>query len=79
MVCCHLIVFFQRTNADSSAFVPDEVEKQLAVRDVVVVRPADARMTFNQFIDLIEKKSKNSSLFSAYLEYTSMTDFLRGR
>lgn len=60
------------------ASVPRAVLDELVVDDMVVVRPAGIDMTMDAFVDIVERRHHNASLFSAYLEYTSMDGVLAG-
>ncbi|KAJ8299761.1 hypothetical protein KUTeg_023821 [Tegillarca granosa] len=57
--------------------IPEVVKQKLPFPDLVVVRPATMNIKFSEFIDLIENvSSKISKNISAYLEYSSIPDYL---
>jgi jumonji domain-containing protein 7 len=53
--------------------IPEIVRSQLQNPDKVVVRPADLRISFEQFMDLLYSPNFNASF---YLEYCSITSSL---
>jgi len=57
--------------------IPEFVKEQLLFPDLVVVRPATANMNFSKFLDLVSSVSNGSKKnFSAYLEYSSLSDII---
>ena len=55
-------------------WIPESVKKQLLFPDLVVVRPATAEMRFSDFLDFIS--TRNDSMYSAYLEYSSIPYYM---
>ena len=55
-------------------WIPDDVKKQLPFPDLVVVRPATTEMKFSDFLDFIS--TRNDSMYSAYLEYSSIPYYM---
>ena len=55
-------------------WIPESVKKQLPFPDLVVVRPATAEMKFSDFLDFIS--TRNDSMYSAYLEYSSIPYYM---
>lgn len=55
-------------------WIPESVKEQLPFPDLVVVRPATAEMKFSEFLDFISMR--NVSLYSAYLEYSSIPYYM---
>ena len=55
-------------------WIPESVKEQLPFPDLVVVRPATAEMKFSEFLDFISMR--NDSLYSAYLEYSSIPYYM---
>ena len=55
-------------------WIPESVKEQLPFPDLVVVRPATAEMKFSEFLDFIS--TRNDSLYSAYLEYSSIPYYM---
>ena len=55
-------------------WIPESVKKQLPFSDLVVVRPATAEMKFSDFLDFIS--TRNDSMYSAYLEYSSIPYYM---
>lgn len=56
--------------------IPAEVKSQLASPDLLLVRPHGARMDFADFLDIVHSPEAHS--FSAYLEYSSIKDYMKG-
>ncbi len=54
-------------------WIPEAVRSQLEYPDLVVVRPATAEMKFSSFLDFI---SSGNRTYSAYLEYSSITQYM---
>ena len=55
-------------------WIPESVKKQLPFPDLVVIRPATAEMRFSDFLDFIS--TRNDSMYSAYLEYSSIPYYM---
>lgn len=55
-------------------WIPESVKEQLPFPDLVVVRPATAEMKFSDFLDFISMR--NDSMYSAYLEYSSIPYYM---
>lgn len=56
--------------------IPQAVLKQLPYPDLVVVRPATLNIRFSEFLDIIKNVSAGKLTdVSAYLEYTSVSDY----
>ena len=55
-------------------WIPESVKEQLPFPDLVVVRPATAEMKFSDFLDFIS--ARNDSMYSAYLEYSSIPYYM---
>ena len=55
-------------------WIPESVKEQLPFPDLVVVRPATAEMKFSNFLDFIS--TRNDSMYSAYLEYSSIPYYM---
>ena len=55
-------------------WIPESVKKQLPFPDLVVVRPATTEMKFSDFLDFIS--TRNDSMYSAYLEYSSIPYYM---
>lgn len=57
--------------------IPTAVLSQLLYPDLVVVRPATAKMNFSTFLDIVEMVSNGSKVnISAYLEYSSIPQYM---
>ena len=55
-------------------WIPESVKKQLSFPDLVVVRPATTDVRFSDFLDFIS--TRNGSMYSAYLEYSSIPYYM---
>ncbi len=55
-------------------WIPESVKKQLPFPDLVVVRPATTEIKFSDFLDFIS--TRNDSMYSAYLEYSSIPYYM---
>lgn len=67
-----------KTGTDPYHGIPSDVLEQLVDKDLVTVRPDGVEMTVGEFLDLVEKKSANSSQVAAYMEYTALNEFVNG-
>ncbi|XP_077997049.1 bifunctional peptidase and (3S)-lysyl hydroxylase Jmjd7-like [Glandiceps talaboti] len=56
--------------------IPQRVRDQLSVTDLVVVRPAKLDLNFSEFVDMIENKTLKVNNVSAYLEYSSIPEYM---
>ena len=57
----------------SPNWIPEAVKSQLPFPDLVVVRPATAKMIFSDFLDFIGAGNRS---YSAYLEYSSIPYYM---
>ncbi|EDV23297.1 uncharacterized protein TRIADDRAFT_58435 [Trichoplax adhaerens] len=55
--------------------IPEAVRQQLQFDDLVVVRPATAELPFPEFLKFVTGENSTHQ-FSAYLEYTSIKDYM---
>ena len=61
-------------NSYHEDWIPEDVRKQLPFPDLVVVRPATDERKFSDFLDFISMRNK--SMYSAYLEYSSIPYYM---
>jgi len=54
-------------------YIPPAVRSQLKFPDLVVVRPGTSEMLFSDFLDFISSENR---LYSAYLEYSSIPQYM---
>jgi jumonji domain-containing protein 7 len=59
----------------SEGWIPSQVRAQLQFPDLVVVRPANSKMHFSEFLDMITV-GLNASGISCYLEYSSIPTYM---
>ncbi|XP_006818312.2 bifunctional peptidase and (3S)-lysyl hydroxylase Jmjd7-like [Saccoglossus kowalevskii] len=56
--------------------VPEIVKSQLPFPDLVVVRPATMNINFSEFMDMIDNERLKENNISAYLEYSSIPQYM---
>ncbi|XP_070545848.1 bifunctional peptidase and (3S)-lysyl hydroxylase Jmjd7-like [Ptychodera flava] len=62
---------------DSRSFkIPQQVRDQLPFPDLVVVRPATMNLKFSDFLDMVENATLKKNNVSAYLEYSSIPQYM---